>query len=108
MQFKTEFSLKFPYQLSTSETHKVRHQLDIGNKIADHFNWEEEFDDDENRFKIEIEAFPTHRWIEFKNALFEYLHASGGNVSGVKILQMIKDLEFYGNRQDESTESNVL
>lgn len=95
MQFKTEFELRFPYQLSVAETYKVRHQLDIGNKIGDMVEWKEEFDDDRNKFILELEAFPTHKWIEFKNKLFEYLHSSGGSVSGIKILEMIKELEFF-------------
>jgi hypothetical protein len=72
MRFITEFELKFPYQLNVLETYKVRHHLDIGNQIGETFEWKDDFDDEANRYKLEIEAFPLDKWVEFKEKLIDH------------------------------------
>jgi hypothetical protein len=99
MRFITEFELKFPYQLSVLETYKVRNHLDIGNQIGESFEWKDEFDDDANRYKLEIEAFPMDKWVEFKKRLAEACNMSYPN--GTTILWLLSELESFGKPAGE-------
>lgn len=97
MRFITEFELKFPYQLSVLETYKVRGQmLDIGNQIGDAFDWQNEHDDEKEKYSLEIEAFPMDKWVEFKRRLFLHLRATGLYEPTFKGL--IDELESYGTK----------
>ncbi len=92
MRFITEFELKFPYQLSVLETCKVRYQLDMGNQIGEIFDWEDEFDNDANRYKLEIEAFPMDKWLEFRKILIDALPQYDATAK-IRIMNALSELE---------------
>lgn len=100
MRFITEFELDYPFTLRATELYKENMELKMGSMIAKDFNWKERsFENhkngETNRWSLEIEAFPMDKWIEFKNKLFTYLDDEL-MPSSIKILEMIKELEFYG------------
>lgn len=109
MRFITEFELKFPYQLSVLETYKVKHQFDIGNQIGEMTDWANEHDDETDRFKLEIEAFPMDKWIEFKQKLFSLLQQGSVHfapLNEVKVLELIKELESFGKPAGATKQQN--
>lgn len=98
MRFITEFELKFPYQLSVLETYKVKGQmLDIGNQIGDAFDWQNEHDEEKDKYSLEIEAFPMGKWVEFRDKIIEESRKGRSNRTN-NIMQMFKELESYGTK----------
>ena len=100
MRFITEFKLKYPYQLSVLETYKVKHQFDIGNKIGEIVDWKSVGDEEKENFKLEIEAFPMDKWVEFKEKIMFYLQECEDKdelPESLWVLRMIKELESFGN-----------
>jgi len=100
MRFITEFELRFPYQLSVLETYKIRHQLDIGNQIGEAFDWQNEHDEEKDKHRLGIEAFPMDKWVEFKQKVFFEMLEMGPMFSGVRMLELIKELESFGKPEE--------
>ena len=97
MRFITEFELEYPYTLFQKENLKFSLQEGLGNKIAESFQWKEiGYTRLEGPVKykasIEIEAFPTDKWIEFKKRLLNAL-PDYDVVSRTRIFNALSDLE---------------
>lgn len=95
MRFITEFEImeheKKEYRVSDRK--KAYYEPRFAKKIIDAFGWQNPIEGDWRHYKLEIEAFPMEKWIEFKEQLF--MECGMPEPSGVAILEMIKDLEFY-------------
>lgn len=99
MRFITEFHIGDsdwvkPHFLA--EKRKSIFGMEMGEQIATTFQWQNPVNNNPTRFKLEIEAFPMDKWVEFKRKLFSHIEFYEGNVSGTHILGLIKELEFNG------------
>lgn len=99
MRFITEFELEYSKPIEVEvirfpDVYKMKREFKMGEDIGKSFGWDKKDSEEKVKYKLEIEAFPVDKWIEFKNKLFTELENS--NANGIAILQMIKDLEFYG------------
>lgn len=100
MRFITEFHVDdsdWTNPLVIAETRKTIFGKELGVEIASKLSWESPVNDNPTRFKLEIEAFPMDKWVEFKQKLHDYLHVTGW-VSGAIIFKMIEELESYGSK----------
>lgn len=107
MRFITEFELdgNINTDLLPHITPDKKHirELGIGQDIGRSFGWDEKGQTTLNpqspvihKFKLEIEAFPMDKWIEFKQKLFNEIDCANIcdiQVNSVKILELIKELE---------------
>jgi hypothetical protein len=102
MRFITEFEIReednrsFGYRKVVLFNQKANRQIEMGQMLADSFGWQNPVNSNPLHHRLGIEAFPMDKWIEFKQKLFEYLHVTGGNVSGVRVLELIKEIESFG------------
>lgn len=101
MRFITEFETDDSNYVKGIK--KIHGEENIGHEIAKVFGWDErglttlaKDSPIKHIYKLEIEAFPMDKWIEFKQKLFTYLLESGPMVSGTHILEIIKGLESFG------------
>jgi len=92
--------------------HKSIKASELGAKITSALGWKEvgetaALPDSHvaHKYRLEIEAFPMDKWIEFKNKLFTYLSDTDGMVSGTRILQMFKDIESFGKSAGAAKET---
>lgn len=102
MRFITEFIFKFPYSHSDEIGRKLHYNGLLGNAIAEAFGWDEkgETTPDLNcpishKHKLEIEAFPMDKWVEFKKRFMDAL-PDYDSTSRVRLINAIADLEKYG------------
>lgn len=71
----------------------------LGKDILKIFNWSKDSNEIEDHYKLEIEAFPMEKWIEFKQKLFTHVYEEGRQgiaFNQVRILELIKELESFG------------
>ena len=109
MRFITEFKLP-EYQLKVEsrknviiESYAARHKADIGNTIGDAFGWENPVNDNHLHYKLDIEAFPMDKWVEFKHklaSLFRNDDYAGNGFEDIAVL--IKELESFGKPAGEA------
>jgi hypothetical protein len=79
------------------ERQKNSRQLDMGNMLAESFGWQNPVLGDPLRHRLEIEAFPMDKWVEFKQkvvTLFVNDSYAGDGFSEIK--DLIKELESFG------------
>lgn len=104
MRFITEFEntpallLQEGYN-SWVKTYETRGELDIATQIGNSFGWETDEQPFKIRHTLEIEAFPTDKWVEFKQRLFSEIATCNDTdfpVDGARILSWIKELESFG------------
>lgn len=103
MRFITEFESTYGGESQQRYIEKIpywqeRGQAEMGEMIAKSFGWIQREVFSETRHTLEIEAFPIDEWILFKRKLFYELETPLPNA--IKILQMIKDLEFIGTKKE--------
>lgn len=99
MRFITEFETDdYSYVRGIK---KIHGEENIGHEIAGSFGWNErevtKLDPDVRIIhvhKLEIEAFPMDRWVEFKKRLVEACNMSYPN--GTTILWLLSELESFG------------
>jgi hypothetical protein len=107
MRFVTEFVVP-----ESAESHKERKkyipekryvmEAVMGNMIAKSFDWQNPVNHNLDHHRLEIEAFPMKKWVEFKKALFSHMDEPAmGQISPVYILQLIKNLESFGKPAGE-------
>jgi hypothetical protein len=101
MRFITEFELEYPFTLSAPKLCIERAKYRMGDMIESAFDRKEKEEsirgNEGRRWSLEIEAFPMDKWIEFKNRLLSHIsfcNDEGRPVNEIRVLQMIKDLEF--------------
>jgi len=115
MRFITEFALselQIKHARDQSvEYHKSICDRKIGTMISESFEWNNRDisrtiqANDNNAhseikmgetFTLEIEAFPMDKWVEFKQKVFSEMLEMGPMFSGVRMLELIKELESFG------------
>ena len=102
MRFITEFELNASE--NAIDAYKANGQWNIGLMIRDSFGWQNPVNGNPHHHRLEIEAFPMDKWIEFKQKLFTHLQCA--EINPVHILQMIKDLESFGKPAGAAKEFN--
>lgn len=112
MRFITEFEIIPPYTQSGLKSHKGYAYCELGALIGDAFGWEERGattldpkDPIKHVHKLEIEAFPMDKWVEFKKHLF--LELDKEEPSSVHIHELIKELESFGKPEEETTPQDL-
>jgi hypothetical protein len=107
MRFITEFELepnryaKYPHLIIKS--YKSLYEAKIGDKIAEAFGWDEKGTTTitgpvKEHFKLEIEAFPIDKWVEFKKRLQSlFINDMYGGDGFSEMKNLIEDLESFGN-----------
>lgn len=105
MRFITEFELNSPFEIKNYKGLREKGSAKwLGLDISKAFGWNKRSEIKANgqtieTHKLEIEAFPMDKWVEFKQKLF--MECGMPEPNGVAILEMIKDLEFYSNNKQE-------
>ena len=110
MRFITEFETDDSNYVKGIK--KIHGEENIGHEIARSFGWNErgvtKLDPAVRVIhihKLEIEAFPMDKWIEFKQKLFTHVYEEGRQgvaLNQVRILELIKELESYGKPAKET------
>ena len=95
MTFKHEYVVQKdnPNLELSHKRHADKCEYEIGQLIGKTFGWEKvaqpsHLISEDERMKLEIEAFPIDKWVEFKNALHIELLAHKPNQ--IRILELIK------------------
>lgn len=102
MRFITEFEIRAEdnkdvgYRKMLLFNQKANRQIEMGQMIANSFGWENPVNNNLLHHRLEIEAFPMDKWIEFKQKLGYHINESGGVISANYILNIIKELESFG------------
>lgn len=99
MRFITEFKVPEYFQ-SNRRIHYVpekRHMMEVGmgNMIAESFGWQNPVNHNLDHHRLEIEAFPMDKWVEFKKRLFAHLGTTGLYDKTFK--DLISELESFRN-----------
>lgn len=99
MRFITEFEIRKEETKPeiVIQYRKERGENGLGYLLAKSFGWENPVNENKLHHRLEIEAFPMDKWVEFKQKLF--MECGMPKPNGVAILEMIKDLEFYTNNK---------
>lgn len=98
MRFITEFELA-SLKEEVVNAYKSRGDFELGQLISDSFSYTEKPLHGKTRWSLEIEAFPTDKWVEFKQRLFSEIATCNDTdfpVDGARILSWIKELESFG------------
>lgn len=112
MRFITEFDLKERdilyegFQKYITERYKSLRQAEMGKKIAESFGWQTPIHGNPLHHRLEIEAFPMDKWIEFKNKLMGYLTScdeADEIPETLAVLKFIKELESFGKPAGEAS-----
>lgn len=111
MRFITEFEITeadrkhdnwLEYLLAKQKHYR---QADMGTMVADLFGWQNPVLENDLRYRLEIEAFPMDKWLDFKHRLWNEINLSNIHrepVDNLKILELIKELESFGkSKQDD-------
>lgn len=109
MRFVTEFDLPNNFDLKLLDhlvpDKKHIRELGIGQDIGRLFGWQTSEKDNSIHCKLEVEAFPMDKWVEFKQKLFTYIYEAGrrGEVlNQIHVLELIKELESFGQPTKDS------
>ena len=108
MRFITEFELKEFDRVKLAyivNEQKGRHISDIGKSVGKAFGFENPVNGNDLYYKLEIEAFPMNKWVEFKQKLFSLLQQGTVHftpLNEVKVLELIKELESFGKPLGEA------
>lgn len=98
MRFTTEFQCD---DASWDATHmvfqhrKACYEEAMGNLIANSFGWQNPVNGNNLQHRLEIEAFPMEKWIEFKEKLNNGL-PNFDTTTRIRILNALKELESFG------------
>lgn len=102
MRFITEFEIdkNINHKLLPHIIPDKQHirELGIGKDIGRFFGWQNNIVDEVSFHRLEIEAFPMDKWVDFKQKLFTLTQQSNihfAPINEVKILELIKELESF-------------
>lgn len=107
MRFITEFEItkddvkqggKWPAYLIDRQ--KEACEKEMGVILADSFGWQNPVNGNSLHHRMEIEAFPMHKWIEFKEHLF--IHLKRDLLDMDYVLELFKTLESFGKPAGEA------
>lgn len=99
MRFITEFEIR--KDESNKADHVIQYRKErgengLGYLIAKSFGWENPVNNNKLHHRVEIEAFPMDKWVEFKEKLLDHIAATAWNVSPNHIQTLINKLESFG------------
>jgi hypothetical protein len=105
MRFITEFEIRKEDENHDGwREHLLLHQryfrqIEMGEMLAQSFEWKNPVNGNQLHHRLEIEAFPMDKWIEFKDRLMSHLtnceeHDELPDI--YHVLKMIKELESFG------------
>lgn len=86
-------------------------QVEMGQMLADSFGWQNPVNGNALHHRLEIEAFPMEKWIEFKHKLFNQLHEGiipSPARNEIKIFKLIKELESFGKPAGDTITNQKL
>lgn len=96
MRFITEFELGVPgWSGMTEDSHKAHCKLQLGVNVAEAFGWQNPVNGDNDHYKLEIEAFPMDKWMEFKQELNVLLSNNCTSWAISEIYKRIEELESF-------------
>lgn len=75
-------------------------QVEMGQMLADSFGWQNPVNGNALHHRLEIEAFPMKKWIEFKRDLFAFLDLD--SLQYKTLLDRITELESFGKPAGEA------
>lgn len=85
MRFITEFEVPEYFENNKRMPYvpEKRHlcEVKMGNLIAESFGWQNPVNHNLEHHRLEIEAFPMDKWVEFKNSLLSNLNY---DIDGIK------------------------
>lgn len=95
MRFITEFKLT-EQELKGSVNHLYYYKKDCYQRMESMMNplWQNPVNGDKDRYKLEIEAFPMDKWIEFKRRLMDAL-PDYDVTSRTRIMNALVELESH-------------
>ncbi len=96
MKFTTEFKVPESAQSRRDYIPEKRHlaELKMGNMLAESFGWQNPVNHDLDHHRLEIEAFPIDKWVEFKKEVLAEFE--GSYIDEEKILNIFNKLESHG------------
>jgi hypothetical protein len=83
---------------------KSSREIEMGNMIAESFGWQNPVHKDSFHHRLEIEAFPMDKWVEFKQKMFSKFIDDDYEGAG-KMLEFIKELESLGKPEHEQSKT---
>lgn len=97
MRFITEFKLNeyTKDDIGYLSNKKYASGMELGKLVADTFGWQNPVLENELRYRVEIEAFPMDKWVEFKKRLFAHLGTTGLYDKTFK--NLVSELESFRN-----------
>jgi hypothetical protein len=95
MRFITEFELT-ERELNGAVNHLYYHKKDCYQKMESMMNplWQNPVNGNPNHHRLEIEAFPMDKWIEFRKKLIAELPEYDA-AAKIRIMNALSDLEHY-------------
>lgn len=75
-------------------------ELKMGNMLAELFGWQNPVNHNLEHHRLEIEAFPMDKWLEFRNKIIEESRKGRSNRTN-NIIQMFQELESFGKPTGE-------
>lgn len=103
MRFITEFEVPasfeglYNYHVVSERfiyNNKERSKYKLGEMIDDSFGWQNPVNNNPLHHRLEIEAFPMDKWIEFKNRFMDAL-PDYDSVSRIRLTNALADLESF-------------
>ncbi len=97
MRFITEFKVSESAQSDKRYIPEKRHlsELKMGNMLAESFGWENPVNHNLDHHRLEIEAFPMDKWVEFKEELLTAIKRKPF-IDGEEIEKILQELESFG------------
>lgn len=102
MKFETEFIQLEQEERIYFEMYKEDANHRLGIYIGETFGYTNS--ENANQYKLEIEAFPMDKWVEFKQKLFDHLVVDGYEISTDYLQELVKELESFGKPAEEAKE----
>lgn len=107
MRFITEFELDKPNgpEERADNDRFVKHykgnsHLELGSMIGKSFGWQNPVNNNNLHYRLEIEAFPMDKWIEFKSKLFSKF-IDDDYEGAEEVIKFVQDIESFGKPAGE-------
>jgi hypothetical protein len=96
MIFITEYDIHMQDAEDVGEFRKEKATNKLGEIISGTFGWDiTQYKVTTDRYKLEIEAFPIDKWVEFRDKIIEESRKGRSNRTN-NIIQMFQELESFG------------
>ena len=103
MRFITEFEELRPDFIHRKPSDiLVDAERDLGHFIAKHFGWQKP---NAHHHRLEIEAFPMDKWVEFKEKLMD--HFTNDATNRMLTSRLLEELESFGKPAGDAKELNL-